>query len=367
MARKGKIRAIVQRRPGAAKKTGGGPAKKTSAKKPSGTITGHSNVGIYKKFFKINANGGMVIDKSAVENAKNAAKAAARKPIAKPKSAGLPVGGGGGMAVGGPDSWRNDPNDSRNQPPSGMVEEQNRLRNQAAMPQNALQPQYHMPQNVMQSNQMQQNYAQSMFGSPPEGDYGYGMIDYQPAQPDYSMYGGPAPVQQPTSGGGDWRRPNQNQLGVVTPDEFIETKSTQPEPEEGFLGFFSTLSTEEMIALACGGAGFLLFIIVIIVIIFKLRKKSKRKKKKTQDNERSAWVNRNQSNASNHASPPVGFMQHSYRSLPGEKDPEHIARIQARNLPAPPLSYTQSAGVTGITTASGTYMSDERPSMRHKD
>jgi hypothetical protein len=55
------------------------------------------------------------------------------------------------------------------------------------------------------------------------------------------------------------------------------------------------------------------------------------------------------------------------RTLPGEKDPDHIARIQARNLPAPPLSYTQSAGVTGITTASGTYMSDDRPSMRHKD
>jgi hypothetical protein len=60
-------------------------------------------------------------------------------------------------------------------------------------------------------------------------------------------------------------------------------------------------------------------------------------------------------------------MQHTYRTLPGEKDPDHIARIQARNLPAPPLSYTQSAGVTGITTASGTYMSDDRPSMRHKD
>lgn len=71
-------------------------------------------------------------------------------------------------------------------------------------------------------------------------------------------------------------------LGVMTPDEFVDTKSTQPEPEEGFLGFFSTLSTEEMIALACGGAGFLLFIIVIIVIIFKLRKKAKRKKKKSQ-------------------------------------------------------------------------------------
>ena len=66
----------------------------------------------------------------------------------------------------------------------------------------------------------------------------------------------------------------------MTPDEFVNTESTQPEPEEGLLGFFSTLSTEEMIALACGGAGFLLFIIVIIVIIFKLRKKSKRKKKK---------------------------------------------------------------------------------------
>jgi len=155
----------------------------------------------------------MEIDKRALESAKTMAKAAARKPIAKPKSAGLPMGGGGGG--GGPDAWRNDPNDSRNQPPSDMIEEQNRLRNQAAMPQNAIQPQYHMPQSVMQSNQMQQNYAQTMFGSPPEGgDYGYGMIDYQgPAQPDYSMYGGPAPIQEPTSGGGDWRRPNQNQLG----------------------------------------------------------------------------------------------------------------------------------------------------------
>lgn len=356
MRRKGKIAAVVQRSGGsfAVKKPGGAKVKKP--------VTGYAKVDKWKKFIKVNASGGMVLDQQALNQAKNQAVAAAKRPVAKNKSAGPGGGGGGGPA------WKSDPNDSRNQPQSlpdpSIIEEQNRLRNQLAMPQNMPPPNYHMPQNVQQSNQMQQNYAQSMFNAPPsETDYAYGMIDYQGPQPDY--YGQP-PLQEPTRGGQDWRRPNQNQLGVVSPDEFVDTKSTQPEPEEGFLGFFSTLSTEEMIALACGGAGFLLFIIVIIVIIFKLRKKSKRKKKKTQDNERSAWVNRAQSNASN-AGPPAGFMQHSYRSLPGEKDPDHIARIQARNLPAPPLSYTQSAGVTGMTTASGTYMSDERPSMRHKD
>ena len=48
------------------------------------------------------------------------------------------------------------------------------------------------------------------------------------------------------------------------------------------------------------------------------------------------------------------------------KDPAHLARIQGRELPPPPLSFTQSAGATGMT--SGTFISsDERPSMRHKD
>jgi len=214
---------------------------------------------------------------------------------------------------------------------------------------------------------MHQNYAQNMFGAPmqpaPGMDYNaYGLMEYEPAQPDY-FGGAPPGGTGPQRGQPGWRAPDQNQLGVVSPNEFVDTQATTTEPQDGVLGFFSTLSTEEMIALACGGAGFLLFIIVIIVIIFKLRKKSKRKKKKTD--ERSACVNRTNSNSS---SPPAGFMQQQqYRTLPGDKDPDHIARIQARNLPAPPLSYTQSGGVTGITTASGTYMSDERPSMRHKD
>lgn len=356
--RTGKITAKVQKRPAPVKKTGGLGVAKKSKFGSSGTATGHASVGKWKKYINIDAKGGMQVDKSAIDKLKAAQKsAAARKPIGKNKSA--------GGVPGGPESWRNDPNDSRNQPvhpdPS-LVEEQNRLRNQANVP-----PQFMIPQNVHQNNAMQQNYAVSMFNAPPPpssdgSDYAYGMMDYPPVQPNYD-YTPNMPSQ--SRGGVDWRRPNQNQLGVVTPDEFVNTESTQPEPEEGLLGFFSTLSTEEMIALACGGAGFLLFIIVIIVIIFKLRKKSKRKKKKAHDNERSAWVNRSQSNASN--SPPAGFMQHTYRTLPGEKDPDHIARIQARNLPAPPLSYTQSAGVTGITTASGTYMSDDRPSMRHKD
>lgn len=285
MARTGRISAKVQRR-------GPAPAKKTSkavAKKSSGSVTGHAQVAKWKKFIKVNASGGMVLDKKALENARAAGKAAARKPIAKPKSAGgggggKPGGGGGGANFGGPDSWKTDPNDSRNQPAPNVVEEQNRLRNIIAappMPQNQIGMGYvpGIPQTAQQSNQMQQqNYGPPMFNSAPQADYAYGMIDYQPVQPDY--YGQATMEELPTRGGVDWRRPNQNQLGVMTPDEFVDTKSTQPEPEEGFLGFFSTLSTEEMIALACGGAGFLLFIIVIIVIIFKLRKKAKRKKKK---------------------------------------------------------------------------------------
>lgn len=366
--RTGRITAIVQKSGGGG---GGGrsKAKGPPVKKSSGTASGQSAVGKWKRFIKVNASGGMVLDKTALENARNAAANAAKKKVvkkvAKPKSA----GGGGGEPA-----WKSDPNDSRNQlPDPSIIEEQNRIRNQLAAPQthqisNQQQQGFNqMPQSQMHANHMQQNYVQTMFNGPPaDTNYAYGMMDYPQVQPDY--YENPQVMPVATRGGEDWRRPNQNQLGVITPDEFVDKKNTAPEPEEGFLGFFSTLSTEEMIALACGGAGFLLFIIVIIVIVFKLRKKAQRKKKKGKDSDRAAWVNRAASNASN-AGPPTGFMQQNYRTLPGEKDPEHIARIQARNLPAPPLSYTQSAGVTGITTASGTYISDsnERPSMRHKD
>ena len=49
-----------------------------------------------------------------------------------------------------------------------------------------------------------------------------------------------------------------------------------------FMSIIGALKTEEMIALACGGAGFLLFIVVIIVIIIRFKKKQQKKKKKSQ-------------------------------------------------------------------------------------
>ena len=43
-----------------------------------------------------------------------------------------------------------------------------------------------------------------------------------------------------------------------------------------FMSIIGALKTEEMIALACGGAGFLLFIVVIIVIIIRFKKKQQK-------------------------------------------------------------------------------------------
>lgn len=397
----GKIQAKVTKSAG-----GGGGSKKPAAKKGKSApakVTGYSAVAKYKKFIKMDKAGNMVVDKDAIALAKaNMSRVpvktkSASKPSAKAGRGAMAAGAGAAMgaAVGGPDSWKSDPNDSRNAPPAPemidpkLIEEQNRLRNAANVPQGLpQQPQQNLqfPQQPMgmgmpmgQGMGMgmpmgQQNYmfpGQNPMQQNSYNDQYSGLIDYQnPQDYAYGPMAGQSPGQGPGQaepqaderGGVDWRRPNQNALGVIVPDEFASTESA--DSDDGLLGFFSTLSTEEMIALACGGAGFLLFIIVIIVIIFKMRKNTKRKKKKSQDSERVQWK---QSNPQQNG-PPAGFQQHSYRSLPGEKDPDHIARIQARNLPAPPLSFSQSAGQTGITNASGTYISsDERPSMRHKD
>ena len=48
------------------------------------------------------------------------------------------------------------------------------------------------------------------------------------------------------------------------------------------MSLIENLSTQEMIALACGGAGFLLFIVVIIVIVIRFKKKQQQKKLKNK-------------------------------------------------------------------------------------
>ena len=69
-------------------------------------------------------------------------------------------------------------------------------------------------------------------------------------------------------------------LGVLTPEDLGGSATSPPGNNDGVLTFFSTLSTKEMIALACGGAGFFLFIVVIVIIIFKVRKRNQKRTKK---------------------------------------------------------------------------------------
>lgn len=360
VARSGQIRSKHY-----AKKTAGGrggaPAKK-SAKKPAKSakkpITGQSKVMKYKNFLKTDSKGGLVIDIDAVKAAQaNASKA---KPKLKAAVA---------QNNHAPSSVSHQFEDP------AVVEERNRMAN---MPPPPPPQQFQQPQGMygqyqqmfgiqqaqvsnqqpQQSQQMpQQGIDYQMYGSyggiggpPPMG----GVYDYnsnvmvQPVQPD--------PARRPQLG------------GVLMPNELPGAGLGSPGSAGGssgvngangdFMSIIGALKTEEMIALACGGAGFLLFIVVIIVIIIRFKKKQQKKKKKSQDTAREDWKA-----SQDTLSPPPGY-QHSYSS----KDPAHIARIQGRQLPPPPpLSFTQSAGVTGMTTASGTYMSDERPSMRHKD
>lgn len=326
---------------------------KAAPKMKTGTITGQTNVAKYKKFISADSQGRMTIDQSKLAAAAKVGAAAGGKPKskAKLKSAGAPAG----------ESWRNDPNDSRNNEDfqkmdPRIVEEQNRLRNAPAPTAPPMMPAMHlaMPHNLQQQNSMQQHYQQQMFSE-----------QFEPFYPDYPSYGAGGVVEIPFSRGvGDWKKPNQASLGVLTPEDIAAPTPATSGSSDGVLTFFSTLSTKEMIALACGGAGFFLFIVVIVIIIFKVRKRKQKRTKKQKDADRAAWVSREQSALSE---APAGFQP--YRTLPtGEKDADHIARIQARNLPPPPaLSFTQSAGVTGTTTASGSFMTDDRPSTRHRD
>ena len=48
------------------------------------------------------------------------------------------------------------------------------------------------------------------------------------------------------------------------------------------MSLIENLSTQEMVALACGGAGFLLFVVVIIVIVIRFKKKQQQKKLKNK-------------------------------------------------------------------------------------
>lgn len=352
--------------PSKAKK--GGPPKKKKPKEVSGPV----KVQKYAHFLTTDKNGGLVIDAEKVKAAQAKLKSSAKKPIGRNKSAakgGGGGGGGGGSHVAATGSQWEDP---------AVVEERNRLANMASQP---APPQYQAPQGQqgmfnqfqqmfapqqpqvsnqvpqMPLNQMPQQqgmpmYGDSMYGGPAPSMYG-----------DYGGYGGqmgPAGVQvQPVGGGDDeWSRAPVG--GVLQPHELPGSQVKAPAPASNsgdIMSLIENLSTQEMIALACGGAGFLLFIVVIVVIVIRFKKKQQQKKLKNKDAERKEWQ------ANNEPLPPPPGYQPSMSS----KDPAHLARIQGRQLPPPPLSYTQSAGApTGMT--SGTYISsDERPSMRHKD
>jgi len=339
---------------GPARKTAGGGGGKSKKKTPE--ITGRSRVQKYGNFITLDKNGGMVIDEAALA----AAKAAAPLRKAKAKGANLK------SAPAAEGSQWEDP---------ALVEERNRMANMANMPQ---QQQPQVPQQVGMYGQYQQMFGLSPSpnqAGPPGAFPDYGMYGQgQPgahgggAYPGYGDYpmgpGAPSVVAQPVQKE-SWRKPPSG--GVLMPHEVPGAPpgvrgghAQAPQQNGDLMAIIGQLKTEEMIALACGGAGFLLFIVVIIVVIIRFKKKRQKKNKKAQDDARNEWRATNDT-----LSPPPGY-QPSYSA----KDPEHLARIQGRELPPPPaLSFTQSAGppLTGMTTASGTYMSDERPSMRHKD
>jgi len=355
-----------------AKKSSGGKSPKTKkspkAKKPK-EITGAVKVQKYAKFLRIDKNGGMIIDADAVKAAQAKVKAMPKKRVGVNKSAAKGGGGGGGAHVAAEASSWEDP---------ALVEERNRLANAISQP--AL-PQYQAAQGQQQAfNQFQQMFAPqqpqvsnqvSQMAQVPLGPPGMPMYGDQMYGSPPSMYGDyagyPAAVQvQPVGVGGvgeeDWGRAPVG--GVLQPHELPGSQAQAPVAPQSnsgdIMSLIENLSTQEMVALACGGAGFLLFVVVIIVIVIRFKKKQQQKKLKNKDAERKEW----QAN-SDPLPPPPG-----YQPSMSSKDPAHIARIQGRQLPPPPaLSYAQSAtggAPTGMT--SGTFIStDERPSMRHKD
>jgi preprotein translocase subunit SecG len=359
VARSGQIRSKHYAKKTAGPKKGGPKksAKKPAGKSPKKPVTGHSKVMKYANYIKTDSKGGLVIDINAVK----AAQANASKAKPKLKSAPAQHNHAPSSVSHGNHQFE-DP---------AVVEERNRLAN---MPPPPPPPQVQMPQGMygqyqqmfgLQQPQVSNQRPQQSQQMPQQG-MDYPMYGTGGVQPIYGGYDYNSNVMvQPVQPDPNARRP-QVLGGVLMPNELpgaglgsgSGAGANAGSSNGDFMSIIGALKTEEMIALACGGAGFLLFIVVIIVIIIRFKKKQQKKKKKSQDEAREDWKA-----SQDTLSPPPGY-QHSYSS----KDPAHIARIQGRQLPPPPpLSFTQSAGVTGMTTASGTYMSDERPSMRHKD
>lgn len=346
----------------AAKKTGGGGLSK-KAKGPPKTRQGASGrvaVNVYKELITLNKDGTSGINGARLKQLKSATKGKKVK-----------------VAAGGATAWAQ--NDSRNQvqknvPSPAHQEAMNRQANQLAAPPPFI-PQFQQPQQFPPPQQFPAQQFPGVGYGPPQVMLKNPGLDYQTN--DYQSYN-PSPydnrpMQPQQSPPQHVQSDAINGLGVLSPDDFNpEIENSENQSDGSLMGFFTNLKTEEMVALACGGAGFLLFMIVIIIIVIKLKKRAIRKRKKTKDAARSAWVERNvpRQNAMG-IPPPSGFRPSTIKSLPGEKTANEIARIQSRRLPEPPASFTQSGrlttALTGATTASGTYVSEDRPSMRHKD
>lgn len=340
------------------KSTGGKKSPKKGKGKPK-PVTGPVRVQKYANFLKTDANGGLVIDTEKVKAAQAKVQSRPKKPSGK-----VGVNKSAVKAAAKVGSQWEDP---------ALVEERNRMANMANNPPPP--PQYQAPQGQQgMFNQYQQMFAPQQ---PQVSNQVPQMANQQPPQvlppiQDYGMYGGGSPMYgaydayggpggvavQPVEPDANWRRAPTG--GVLQPHELPGSQVSAPKETQSnsgdIMSLIENLSTQEMIALACGGAGFLLFIVVIIVIVIRFKRKQQSKKNKTKDAERKEWQ------ANNDPLPPPPGYQPSMSS----KDPAHLARIQGRELPPPPLSFTQSAGATGMT--SGTFISsDERPSMRHKD